>query len=63
MNILVVDDEDMIREGVAAFLREEGYHVILAKDGQEALEKFYEFPIHLMVLDLMLPKRSGFEVL
>lgn len=35
MNILVVDDEDMIREGVAAFLREEGYHVILAKDGQE----------------------------
>lgn len=31
MNILVVDDEDMIREGVAAFLREEGYHVILAK--------------------------------
>lgn len=63
MNILVVDDEDMIREGVAAFLREEGYHVILAKDGQEALEKFHEFPIHLMVLDLMLPKRSGFEVL
>lgn len=52
MNILVVDDEDMIREGVAAFLRKEGYHVILAKDGQEALEKFHEFPIHLMVLDL-----------
>ncbi len=42
MNILVVDDEDMIREGVAAFLREEGYHVILAKDGQEALEKFHD---------------------
>lgn len=31
MNILVVDDEDMIREGVAAFLREEGYHVISSK--------------------------------
>lgn len=31
--------------------------------GRKALEKFHEFPIHLMVLDLMLPKRSGFEVL
>lgn len=42
MNILVVDDEDMIREGVAAFLREEGYHVILAKDGQVAkAESFF----------------------
>lgn len=63
MNILVVDDEEMIREGIAAFLKEEGYHVILAKDGQEALEKFREYPIHLLVLDLMMPKRSGFEVL
>ena len=63
MNILVVDDEEMIREGIAAFLTEEGYHVIMAKDGQEALEKFQEYPIHLMVLDLMMPKRSGFEVL
>lgn len=63
MNILVVDDEEMIREGIAAFLKEEGYHVILAKDGQEALEKFREYPIHLLALDLMMPKRSGFEVL
>lgn len=40
MNILVVDDEDMIREGVAAFLREEGYHVILAKDGRRLWRNF-----------------------
>lgn len=63
MNILIADDEEMIREGIAAFLTEEGYRVILAKDGQEAIEKFHETPIHLMVLDLMMPKRSGFEVL
>lgn len=63
MNILVADDEEMIREGIAAFLTEEGYHVIMAKDGQEALEKFQDLPIHLMVLDLMMPRKSGFEVL
>ncbi|CAG5371616.1 DNA-binding response regulator [Streptococcus pneumoniae] len=63
MNILVADDEEMIREGIAAFLTEEGYHVIVAKDGQEALEKFQDLPIHLMVLDLMMPRKSGFEVL
>lgn len=63
MNILVADDEEMIREGIAAFLTEEGYHVIMAKDGQEVLEKFQDLPIHLMVLDLMMPRKSGFEVL
>ena len=63
MNILVADDEEMIREGIAAFLKEEGYHVIMAKDGQEVLEKFQYLPIHLMVLDLMMPRKSGFEVL
>ncbi|VRR09649.1 DNA-binding response regulator [Streptococcus pneumoniae] len=42
MNILVADDEEMIREGIAAFLTEEGYHVIMAKDGQEVLEKFQD---------------------
>lgn len=63
MNILIVDDEDMIREGMAAFLEAEGYHVIVAKDGQEALECFFESKIHLMVLDLMMPQKDGFEVL
>lgn len=63
MNILIVDDEDMIREGMAAFLEAEGYHVIVAKDGQEALECFSESKIHLMVLDLMMPQKDGFEVL
>ncbi len=53
----------MIREGIAAFLTEEGYHVIKAKDGQEVLEKFQDLTIHLMVLDLMMPRKSCFEVL
>ena len=63
MNILVADDEAMIREGIAAFLTEEGYQVILAKDGEEALDKLQEHSIHLVLLDLMMPKVSGFEVL
>ncbi len=44
MNILVADDEEMIREGIAAFLTEEGYHVIMAKDGQEVLGKISRSP-------------------
>ena len=63
MNILVADDEAMIREGIAAFLTEEGYQVILAKDGEEALDKLQKHSIHLVLLDLMMPKVSGFEVL
>ena len=59
MNILVVDDEDMIR-GVAAFFREEGYHVILAKDGQEALEKFHEFPYSSDSLGFDVTEAGGF---
>ncbi|MGX7111486.1 response regulator transcription factor [Gemella cuniculi] len=63
MNILVVDDEQTILDGVEEYLREEGYNVFTAKDGTEAVEVFKETEINLIVLDLMLPERSGFEVL
>ncbi len=60
--ILVVDDEERIIEVVKAYLEKEGYEVITAVNGEEAIRLFKENTIHLVVLDLMLPKLSGEEV-
>lgn len=60
--ILVVDDEPKILEVVEAYLKKEGYEVLLAMDGEQALTLFEKERIHLIVLDLMLPKISGEEV-
>jgi DNA-binding response OmpR family regulator len=61
--ILVVDDEPRIREVVANYLRRDGYHVETAVDGETARKGLAEFKPDLVVLDLMLPAVSGFEVL
>lgn len=63
MNILVVEDEALIREGVAEFLREQGYGVYEAADGAEGLRLFETETIHLIVLDIMLPKLDGMQIL
>ena len=61
INILVVDDEEDVVEVVSHFLREEGFNVMPAYDGEEAL--YLAQPgIDLIVLDIMLPKLTGFEV-
>jgi len=60
--ILVVDDEERIIEVVKAYLEKEGYEVITAVNGEEAVRLFKENTIHLVVLDLMLPKLSGEQV-
>jgi DNA-binding response OmpR family regulator len=60
--ILVVDDEPSISEVVGLYLRRAGYHVLVAHDGQEALETLEKQPPDLVVLDLMLPKVDGLEV-
>lgn len=62
MNVLVVEDDTLIREGIAAFLSEFGYHIIEAKDGKEALSQFHG-EIHLVILDIQLPFINGLEVL
>ncbi len=61
--ILVVDDEPRIREVVAAYLRREGHTILEAGDGDAALEGARTERPHLVVLDVMLPGRSGFDVL
>ena len=60
--ILVVDDEQNILDVVSAYLEKEGFEVITAMDGQAALDIYNKETIHLIVLDLMLPKVTGEEV-
>ena len=60
--ILVVDDEEAIAEAVRARLESEGYRVIVAADGPEAIQAASEQHPDLVVLDLMLPGMDGLEV-
>jgi DNA-binding response OmpR family regulator len=60
--ILLVDDEQSIQTLLSYPLRKEGYHVVQATDGRQALERFDEESFDLVVLDLMLPKVDGLEV-
>ena len=60
--ILLVDDEESVQKLLAYPLRKEGYDVVPARDGEEALERFNEGSFDLIVLDVMLPKRDGFDV-
>lgn len=60
--ILVVDDEQNIVNVVKAYLEKEGFEVVTAMDGEAALKIFNKENIHLIVLDLMLPKVTGEEV-
>ncbi len=60
--ILIVEDEESFREGVAFILSKEGYEIVLASDGNEAIEKFEREGADLVLLDVMLPGLSGLEV-
>lgn len=60
--ILLVDDEPKILKVVEKVLTKEGYEVIKAADGEEAMQRFYMEKPDLVVLDLMLPKKDGYEV-
>jgi DNA-binding response OmpR family regulator len=60
--ILLVDDEQSIQTLLSYPLRKEGYDVVHATDGRQALDRFGEQPFDLVVLDLMLPKVDGLEV-
>jgi len=60
--ILLVDDEDSVQKLLTYPLERDGFRVVVARDGEEALERFAEESIDLVVLDLMLPRLDGLEV-
>ena len=60
--ILLVDDEHSVQTLLAYPLRKDGYEVVSARDGREALDRFAEHRFDLVVLDIMLPKLDGIEV-
>lgn len=62
MKILVVDDEKLLVKGIKYNLEQEGYQVVTAFDGEEALRLAHDESIDLILLDLMLPKMDGLTV-
>jgi DNA-binding response OmpR family regulator len=60
--ILLVDDEDSVQKLLAYPLEREGFRVLQARDGEEALDRFASERVDLVVLDVMLPKLDGLEV-
>lgn len=63
MNILVVDDDREIVDSISIFLSGENYNVLKAYDGIEALDILSENNVHLMILDIMMPKMDGIKTL
>lgn len=61
--VLIVEDEKEIREIVGKYLIKESYEVYLAKDGIEGLAMYHDHQPHLVILDIMMPGISGFDVL
>lgn len=63
VNILIVEDEKLISNLIKTTLKDAGYSCFTAFDGEEAIEKIDEICFDLILLDVMLPKISGFEIL
>jgi CheY-like chemotaxis protein len=61
--VLVVDDEENHRVGLAKMIRSWGYTIEAASDGQDAFEKLSQTPAHVLVTDLIMPRVDGFELL
>ena len=64
MNVLLAEDDDAIRQGLVEVLSSEGYHVIEARDGEEAITLFStaKDKPELALLDIMMPKKNGYDV-
>ena len=63
MKILIVEDEIGLAEAVGAILRKEGYGVDIANDGEEGLKKALSSSYDCILLDIMMPKMNGLDVL
>ena len=61
--ILVIDDSEIDRMILEEILKQAGYEVVLASDGEEGLERFYENPTDLVITDMVMPKKMGIDVI
>lgn len=59
MNILVCDDDKEIVEAIEIYLQQEGYNILKAYDGEQALAMLKENEVHLLIIDVMMPKLDG----
>ena len=57
--ILVCDDDKEIVEAIDIYLQQEGYHILKAYDGEEALEILKKNEVHLLIMDVMMPRLDG----
>lgn len=57
--VLVADDDQEIRDGIEIYLKNEGYNVLKAEDGEEAIELLESNKVHLLILDIMMPNMDG----
>lgn len=60
--IMVVEDEERMRQLLHLYMQNEGFEVVEASDGQQALELFEQYPMDLVILDVMLPHVDGWTV-
>ena len=59
LTVLVTDDDEDIRDGIEIYLKNEGYRVLKAADGVEAIQLLEENEVHLIILDIMMPNMDG----
>lgn len=63
MKILIIEDEEILIDVLQKRIKQEGYDVFLARDGEEGIQKINEIKPDLILLDIIMPKKNGFEVL
>ena len=61
--ILIVEDDDEVRDVLKTLLQDEGHDVSEASDGNEAIEQFLRIPVDLVILDIVLPDKEGLETI
>ena len=61
-HVLIVEDDEQIRDGIEIYLKSQGYEVFKAADGIEGLEILKEKEIHLAIIDVMMPRMDGIHM-